>query len=463
MAATGDRGSVCQVGSSQACPCGMRCIKLCRSLLAWRTAYAIAVTGPLSQPLMQNLCRAGILPCLFCCASYFCRYEPEQPCQSSPGDSTKGWPCIPGTETVAGSGGVRLPPWIRDVVEQGMLSGKPDQALEPQLPATGASKDPLAATVAQPVIPETLAPQTSKDTTVLDDSGMLAENNSGGGSSSSLLSRVRGTAGRLLGALLSSSSIPLSSSGSSLLGSGSSSSKSESSDAQAQRRALLSIRNGFSRFSKQLNPTEEEDSNMTATTNAVTQLLQASTRSKAYSQSGVLPVIGAGMWALPKRHTELQTEQNLGSQQQPQQQQQQQLGTRAVSSIFWAFAALGYTPEPSVLDSIWQGCIQGLANASPQTLSNMVWAAASLSVAPSRAWMAEWTAAASASLASWNAADVAMTAWALGRFAAAQHTRSVGGAVWKGARVMYSGLLLARNMGPQDAVWAGLPSQPELM
>lgn len=92
--------------------------------------------------------------------------------------------------------------------------------------------------------------------------------------------------------------------------------------------------------------------------------------------------------------------------------------------MLWSFAALGYTPDPSVLNLIWQGSVQGLTSAtSPQTLATMVWAAATLEVAPSVEWMGAWTAAAAASLSRWKVVDVAMALWALGRFAGAHDTR----------------------------------------
>jgi hypothetical protein len=116
---------------------------------------------------------------------------------------------------------------------------------------------------------------------------------------------------------------------------------------------------------------------------------------------------------------------SLGVAELPAVREQQLLGARAVSNILWSFAALGYSPPPEVSARVWAGSAQTLAYASPQALGNMLWAIASLELAPSSSWMVEWQEAALLGLQQqhWNCADLANAAWALGNFAGSAKLR----------------------------------------
>jgi hypothetical protein len=109
-------------------------------------------------------------------------------------------------------------------------------------------------------------------------------------------------------------------------------------------------------------------------------------------------------------------------------QEQQLLGARALSNILWSCAVLGYTPPADVLARVWAGSATTLSDASPQALSNMLWAVASLDVVSSSSWMSSWQQAALLGLQQqqqqqWNCADLANAAWALGKFAGSAKLR----------------------------------------
>jgi hypothetical protein len=146
--------------------------------------------------------------------------------------------------------------------------------------------------------------------------------------------------------------------------------------------------------------------------------------SLAEEMAGRLPPAAAAAAAADNLAQQQVPQQDLSPLTQQQQQQQQQfLQPRTVSTMLWAFASLGYTPQPHTLNRIWAGTAAGLAHAAPQTLSNMLWAAATLDECPSEAWMRGWAAAAAGSLAQWKVVDLAMAAWALGKLAATAENR----------------------------------------
>jgi len=90
-------------------------------------------------------------------------------------------------------------------------------------------------------------------------------------------------------------------------------------------------------------------------------------------------------------------------------------GPRDWSQVLWASATLGLGLPDAWQEALWLGSTRQLRSWGPQALANAVWALARAGATPPRGWWAMFEASTLAAAVRFQASELAMVAWALGR------------------------------------------------
>ena len=91
------------------------------------------------------------------------------------------------------------------------------------------------------------------------------------------------------------------------------------------------------------------------------------------------------------------------------------LPARNAANIMWAFGSLRHCPPPSLWGRLEAAFVDGSARASPQNLSNALWACAVLGVQPSKDLLASAVEVVRATGAEFEARNVSIMVWALAK------------------------------------------------